>query len=87
MRKYDLPISHQSLTINHFYHIDLYRLEENIEEEVRNLGIDEVLSDPKNIVVIEWAEKIKDMIPLDAIWINFEVIDETVRGIKISREL
>lgn len=39
-----------------FYHIDLYRVE-NFQE----LGLEEILANPNNIVLIEWAEKIKDL--------------------------
>ena len=72
MRKYDISINHQPPTINNFYHVDLYRLEENVEKEAVNLGVKDIWSDPENIVAIEWAEKIKDIIPKDAIWIKFE---------------
>ncbi len=64
-----------------FYHVDLYRLEENIEKEVRNLGVFDIWKDPKNIVVIEWAEKIKDMVPKGAKWIKFENLGRSRRKI------
>ena len=54
------------------YHLDLYRLEKNVQQEVKNLGIDEIWSDPKNIVVIEWAEKIKSFLPRKTKQILFE---------------
>jgi tRNA threonylcarbamoyladenosine biosynthesis protein TsaE len=62
MRKYD----------KNFYHIDLYRLEEKVEQEVKNLGLEDIWTNPQNLVVIEWAEKIKNIIPKTAIWIKFE---------------
>src|SRR3989304_1888357 len=43
------------------FHIDLYRLE-NITD-LKSLGLEEILSNPNNIVLIEWAEKIKDTLP------------------------
>jgi len=67
-----------------FYHVDLYRLEGNIESEVRNLGIEDIWKDPKNIVVIEWAEKIKKMIPKSAQWIKFENLGKDERKITIN---
>src|SRR3989338_7790469 len=36
-----------------FYHIDLYRLSRYAQ--LKPLGLDEVLSDPKAVVLIEWA--------------------------------
>lgn len=52
-------------------HLDLYRLEGDVEEEVKNLGLEEIWDDPKNIVVIEWAEKIKSILPKNTKWIRF----------------
>lgn len=86
VRKYILPITnHQSLIAN-FHHVDLYRLEENLENEIKNLGLDEIWGKKENIVAIEWAEKIKNLIPKNATWIYFETLDEDNRAIKIRRE-
>lgn len=67
-----------------FYHIDLYRLEGNIENEVINLGLSDLWEKPENIVVIEWAEKIKNMIPESAKWIKFENLGGDRRKIMIQ---
>jgi len=67
-----------------FYHIDLYRLEGNIENEVINLGLSDVWAKPENIVVIEWAEKIEKMIPKGARWIKFEDLGGDKRKIIIQ---
>jgi tRNA A37 threonylcarbamoyladenosine biosynthesis protein TsaE len=66
-----------------FYHIDLYRLEEKIEQEVKNLGIEDIWREKQNLVVIEWAEKIKNIIPKIAIWIKFENLGGDKRRIII----
>jgi len=39
------------------YHLDLYRLEGELEE-IYALGLDEMLSEEKAIVLIEWAERL-----------------------------
>ncbi len=52
------------------YHVDLYRLES--ESELINLGLKDILSDQRNIVLIEWAEKALHLIPREAIWLTFE---------------
>ena len=67
-----------------FYHIDLYRLEEDIENEVRNLGVEDIWKDPKNVVIIEWAEKIKNLIPKNAKWIKFENLGKDERKITVQ---
>jgi len=67
-----------------FYHVDLYRLEEKIDTEIANLGLKDVWGKPENIVVIEWAEKIKKLIPKNAKWIKFENLKENERRIIIQ---
>ena len=42
------------------YHVDLYRLPA-AEDELDNLGLDEMLSD--GVVVIEWADRAKNALP------------------------
>jgi tRNA threonylcarbamoyladenosine biosynthesis protein TsaE len=69
MRTYELPDE------RNFYHIDLYRLEKDIESEVENLGIPDIWAKPDNIVAIEWAEKIKDLLPESTQWIKFKTLE------------
>ena len=52
------------------YHIDCYRVKK--PEELLDLGAKDILSDRRNIVLIEWAEKIRRVLPKDAVWIKFE---------------
>jgi tRNA threonylcarbamoyladenosine biosynthesis protein TsaE len=84
MRSYKLTITHHSSLITHFYHIDLYRLEHSIKEEFENLGVFEIFNDPKNIVLIEWAEKAKSLLPKNTTWIEFEHAGEGERKIKLT---
>lgn len=63
------------------YHLDLYRLEDNVWREVVNLGAPDFWGRQENIFVIEWAEKIKDHLPKETIWINFEQTTEEERKI------
>ena len=70
----------------HLIHIDAYRIEK--EEEMLNLGWQKIVSDPKNLICIEWPERIKDIMP-EHIKIFFEyaagVNDENERIIKIEK--
>ncbi|HMS22515.1 MAG TPA: tRNA (adenosine(37)-N6)-threonylcarbamoyltransferase complex ATPase subunit type 1 TsaE [Candidatus Levybacteria bacterium] len=45
--------------VKRIYHADLYRIEN--DEKLVGLGIDEKISDPAAIVVVEWPEKIKKL--------------------------
>ncbi len=65
-----------------FYHLDCYRLES--PEEILELGFAEIIADPKNIVAIEWPEKIKSLLPKDIIQINFIHRNSTERELQID---
>ena len=62
------------------YHIDLYRLDRI--EEIVDLGLDEYLFG-QGLTVIEWAEKVSDAIPDEALYVELSYMDETVRRIVI----
>jgi len=64
---------------NNFYHLDCYRIKK--PRELLDLGFKEIISNPRNIVAVEWADKIKKIMPEDVLWINFEFIDEKKRKI------
>lgn len=49
----------------HLTHIDCYRVEN--PAELLHLGLDEILADPDAIVLIEWADRIKNILPDDAV--------------------
>ncbi len=63
------------------YHIDLYRLENNIN--IKQLGIEEIISNPNNLVLIEWAEKIEKNLPKNTIKISLKKINENERLITL----
>lgn len=63
------PVPH----LKYFYHIDCYRL--SSPQDLLDLGFKEIISQP-NLVVIEWAEKIKKILPKDTFWIKFEYLDK-----------
>lgn len=64
---------------NNFYHIDCYRIQKS--KELLDLGFKEIISNPKNIIAVEWAEKIKEILPKDTLILSFEFIDEKTRKI------
>ena len=52
------------------FHIDCYRVKKARELSV--LGAEKIFANPKNIVLIEWAEKIRRILPKKTIWIKFK---------------
>jgi tRNA threonylcarbamoyladenosine biosynthesis protein TsaE len=71
-------IKNKVLSLKNIYHIDTYRVE---SEDILTLGWEEILADKKNIILVEWPEKIKDIIPPDASWLEFKLINENQRKI------
>jgi tRNA threonylcarbamoyladenosine biosynthesis protein TsaE len=45
----------------HLIHIDAYRLEKS--EELLHLGWKEIISDKNNLILIEWPERVLDIMP------------------------
>ena len=62
-------------------HVDLYRL--SSEEEVRDIGIEEMINDKNTVTVIEWPELAEKFLPKNTIKIYFEYVDENTRKITI----
>lgn len=52
------------------YHIDAYRVSD--PQEVIDLGLESIISSEENIVLVEWADNIKPILPEDAIWVIFK---------------
>jgi len=55
----------------------------NKPKELLDLDFEEIISNPQNIVLIEWAEKIRKILPKNIIWIKFEIISPRERRIII----
>jgi tRNA threonylcarbamoyladenosine biosynthesis protein TsaE len=66
MKRYKLK--HASFANAH--HMDAYRLRK--PEDVSPLGLKELLRDPKNIILIEWPENIKGVLPRGTKKIDFK---------------
>ena len=61
------------------YHMDVYRLDGNYE----GIGIEEYFT-KGGVVIIEWAETIKDILPKERLDIKFKIIDEEKRVLIFS---
>ncbi len=46
---------------SHLIHIDAYRLDNS--KELLNLGWEKITADPKNLILIEWPEKVSEIMP------------------------
>lgn len=73
---YKLPVGQ---IFEHLIHIDAYRLEK--ENELERLGWREITENSKNLVLIEWPEKVSGLIPKNSTTIHFKFVDEQTREI------
>ena len=63
------------------YHVDAYRVEN--AEEADGFGLDDYLNGD-GVTVIEWAERVRDALPRDVLWIELEYVDENTRLVRAT---
>ncbi len=83
VRKFKIP-EQKNRQFNYFFHFDCYRIKE--EEEVLSLGFKDYISNPENIIAVEWGDRIKNILPKDVIRLKFIFIDNETRKIIIEDE-
>ncbi len=83
-------IQSPSFTINRVYkardeitltHYDFYRL---TDAGIMANEMKEVISDNKTVTVVEWAEAVKGVLPIDRVSITISALSEDVRKIEIN---
>lgn len=77
MKFYELDYDVQDKTGNniknnfkHLIHIDAYRLESG--KELLSLGWEKIISDKENLILLEWPERVAEIIPEGVVKIKFE---------------
>lgn len=66
---------------SHLIHIDAYRLESS--NELLNLGFQKIISDPNNLILIEWPERVADIMPEHIKIMIKHLENETSREVEI----
>jgi len=67
IKNYELRI----MNYERIYHIDCYRIQK--PKELFKLGLKEIVGNPQNIALIEWAEKLKKILPKkNVIWLKLK---------------
>lgn len=56
--------------ISTVWHFDVYRL--NSLKGMKEIGLRDAIKNPENLVLIEWADKIKNALPKGTIWIKIK---------------
>lgn len=78
-RSYDKE-THSSF--REFYHLDCYRIQKL--KDILGLGFQEIISDPRNIIVVEWADRVRKLLPPRTVWVRFETAKKNERTISIK---
>ena len=88
--KFDKPVTSPTFTLVNEYdakfpviHIDCYREDE--QERWIKLGINDYM-DEENVVIIEWADKMKSLLPVNTIQIQFSHKSINSREIFLSTQ-
>lgn len=77
LKKFPVPGS----SFDTLYHIDCYRLQ---SKELLKLGFEEIISQPRHLVMIEWADKVEQILPPHHLNLNFEVTGKNEREINVK---
>lgn len=84
IKKFQIPKNKaKHLKFKTFYHIDCYRIK--CPNDILDLGFKEIVFNSKNVVAVEWADKVKKILPKNIIWLKFELINEKARKITLRR--
>jgi len=78
MKRYSL----KRKDFKYLWHLDLYRLKKT--KEITNLGFKDLLKDKKNLIFIEWGNKIKKILPKNYLRIKIKIKGEKERILEIS---
>ncbi len=76
--KINLKFKISNLKLLSVYHIDAYRI---TAKDLLELGFGDFVGKKNTVVILEWPEKVKKIIPEDAVWINFRWVNEKAREI------
>ena len=69
---FNLAHEHQGRGGERLYHLDFYRI--GGAEEAESIGLDDILEDAA-VVIFEWPERIKAILPPDHLWIDIRAAE------------
>ncbi|MCW1888061.1 MAG: tRNA (adenosine(37)-N6)-threonylcarbamoyltransferase complex ATPase subunit type 1 TsaE [Candidatus Moranbacteria bacterium] len=69
--------------IKRIYHVDAYRIE---SKDIEHLGFEEWCSDPSGLVILEWPERIAELLPQKRIDITLTQKGEMEREIVVTKK-
>lgn len=83
MRKFRIfPTKRDKSFFRYLYHIDCYRL--NSSKDINGLDFEDIISDPRNIVIVEWAGRVKKILSSCNVFIKFHFVNAKTRKIVVK---
>jgi tRNA threonylcarbamoyladenosine biosynthesis protein TsaE len=73
------PVRNNKSGIKNLVHVDAYRL--GSAQDLENIGLKDYLGKKDTITVIEWAGKVKEIIPSGSFWVDIKTKQENKRKI------
>lgn len=67
-----------------FYHFDFYRIE--AADDLMKRDLEEIFARKNAVIVMEWADHVKDILPDGRIEVNFKYADAFTRKITMSHD-
>jgi len=68
--------------LKRLYHLDVYRVPDS--DSALAFGVDDFFDDESAITLIEWAERVADILPRGTVTVEIRHLDENSRGIVVS---
>lgn len=82
MKEYSFGKKQQG-TLKKIIHIDAYRLPNG--QALLDIGVSEYFNNPEAVTVIEWADRVADILPKNTIRLEFKIKDEGRREVIIKK--
>lgn len=84
MKDYAINFSNQKgARFEKIYHLDCYRID---SAGLLDLGWVDIIKNKKNLILLEWPEKILEALPEEYLKIDFKVLGENEREIDINHK-
>lgn len=80
MNQYELPRATAN-GVERVYHADAYRVG---RDDFEKLGFLEWCADPKGLVILEWPERLRDLVPEKHIEVSIRSLSETERELTFT---
>lgn len=80
IKKYSIKA--QNSHFKYLYHLDCYRLKDH--KDLIPLGIKDMTREPHSIVLIEWSDRVKKILPKKYIKIHIDHINKNKRKLEIT---